>query len=131
MLCKDALKRLNEWFGLYIADEKTLKANADYVEKHKYEGVYKFLREHEKNIDDAVHLLAVKSKDSSFSRECAQSLFTDSNIALGINLRYMIFAEYLEENPDKEIILSNFEPQFILDCFVNYPKELIHPHSLL
>lgn len=131
MLCKDALKRLNEWFGLYIADEKTLKANADYVEKHKYESVYKFLREHEKNIDDAVHLLAVKSKDNSFSRECAQSLFTDSNISLGINIRYMLLAEYLEENPDKEIILSDFEPQFILDCFVNYPKELIHPHSLL
>ncbi len=131
MLCKDALKRLNEWFGLYIADEKILKANADYIDKHKYEGVYKFLREHENSIDDVVHLLAEKSQSSDFSRKDAQSLLSDSNVAFGINLRYMIFSEYLEENPDKEIIISNFEPQFILDCFVNYPKELIHPNSLL
>ena len=125
------MKRLNEWFGLYIADEKTLKANIEYIDKHKYEGVYKFLREHENSIDDTVHLLAEKSKDNSFSQECAQSLLTDSDVAFGINLRYMVFSEYLEENPDKEIIISDFEPQFILDCFVNYPKELIHPNSFL
>lgn len=131
MLCKDALKQLNEWFGMYIADEKTLKANLEYIDNHPYEGAYKFLREHENGIDDAVHLLAEKSKDSNFSRECAQSLLADNDIAFGINLRYMIFSEYLEENPDREIIISNFEPQFILDCFVNYPKELINFDSLL
>lgn len=131
MLCKDALKRLNEWFGLYIADEKTLRENLAYIDSHPSEDAYKFMFEHEDIIDEVVRSLAEKSKDSSFSRECAQSLLTDSDIAFGINLRYMIFSEYLEENPNKEIIISDLEPQFILDCFINYPKELMHPHSLL
>lgn len=131
MLCKDALKQLNDWFGLYIANEKTLKENMHYIDSHSFEDAYKFLTEHESHIDDAVHSLAKNSQRSNFSREIAQSFLTDSNVAFGLNLRYMIFSEYLEENPEKEIIINDIEPQFIIDCFINYPKELMHPHSLL
>lgn len=131
MLCKDALKQINAWFGLYIADEKTLKENVDYIDSHPFEDAYKFLTEHEGDIDNAVHSLAESSQRNDFSRENAQSFLTDSNVAFGLNLRYMIFAEYLEENPEKEIIISNIESQFVIDCFINYPKELMRPHSLL
>lgn len=131
MLCKDALKLLSDWFGLYIADEKTIKENMHYIDSHPFEDAYKFLAEHESRIDDAVHSLAKNSQRSDFSKEIAQSFLTDSNVAFGLNLRYMIFSEYLEENPEKEIIISNIEPQFVIDCFINYPKELMHPHSLL
>lgn len=102
-----------------------------YIDSHPAEDAYKFLADHESDIDDAVHLLAKNSQRSDFSREIAQSFLTDSNVAFGLNLRYMVLSEYLEENPDNEIIISNIEPQFVIDCFINYPKELMNPHSLL